>query len=93
MRKSLYAFLPVGFSGREGTGFKMFYVIKAEELKKKGGLVSPVCESTAAIKRIESNSWMRNIFSLHDQKNIDENTKKDFLMRQISGGDVNKARL
>lgn len=54
------------------------------ELKKRGGLVSPVCESTLVIKQIESKSWIRNIFSLPDQKNIDENIKKDFSMRHIS---------
>lgn len=65
-------------------------VLKTEEFKKKDGLVSPVCESSPANKQIESNGWIRNICSLHDQKNTCENMKKDFFL-QISGENVNKA--
>lgn len=54
--------------------------------------MTPVCESSFAIKQIESNGWISNICSLHEQKNTNENTKKDFfIVGHISGENVNKA--
>lgn len=54
--------------------------IKKKKKKEKDGLVSPICQSSLAIKQIESNGFIRNIYSLHDQKNTGENMKKGFLL-------------